>query len=134
MNVYIQKSGCLYRDGTLIGQGYSGHLDGWNNPGMQDIHSVGPIPRGRWRICGPPVDTAEHGPYVLRLEPLPGTQTFGRAGFLMHGDAIAAAQRGQASLGCIVMPRSVREGVWTSGDFDLTVVCEDSDLPLVCAP
>lgn len=132
MNVYVQKSGNLYRDGSLVGNGYSGHEDGRNNPELQAMHSVGPIPRGRWRICGPPQDTAEHGPYVLRLEPVPGTNTFGRSGFLMHGDAVALAQRGQASLGCIIQPRSVREGVWASGDYDLTVVCEDSDVPQVC--
>lgn len=132
MHVYVQKTGKLFRDGWVVGEGYSGHLDGWNNPQMQDIHSVGPIPRGRWRICGPPTDTAEHGPFVLRLDPQPGTETFGRSGFLMHGDAVAVAQRGQASLGCIIQPRIVREGVWGSGDYDLTVVSDDTDVPQAC--
>jgi hypothetical protein len=57
---------------------------------------------------------------VLRLEPEPDTDTFGRAGFLMHGDS--GAHPGEASEGCIIMPRNVREAVWTGGDHELEVV------------
>jgi len=71
---------------------------------------------------GPPVNTAAHGPYVLTLTPARSTNTFGRSGFLMHGDAVNAP--GTASKGCIIMPRTAREQVWNSGDTDLEVVPE----------
>ena len=66
--------------------------------------------------------SAEHGPYVLTLTPAPTTNTFGRSGFLMHGDSIIAP--GTASKGCIIMPHDAREQVWNSGDRDLEVVAE----------
>ncbi len=119
---YTQKTGELQRDGTHIAVGYSGARAGKNNPEMENVHNIGPIPRGDWTIVGPPVNTAEHGPFVLRLDPAAGTQTFDRNGFLMHGDSIESP--GCASQGCVIMPRSVREQVWNSGDRDLKVVAE----------
>jgi Protein of unknown function (DUF2778) len=120
MWTYAQSTGALLQNGTQVATGYSGHDDGKNNPSMQAIRDVGPIPQGDWTIVGPPVNTPDHGPYVLRLEPANGTNTFGRSGFLMHGDSIEAP--GCASLGCVIMPRNIREQVWASGDTDLEVV------------
>jgi hypothetical protein len=122
MWTYAQKTGALQQDGKAVGQGYSGADSGKNNPAMQAIHDVGPIPQGDWTISGPPKNTPEHGPFVLTLQPAAGTQTFGRTGFLMHGDSIKAP--GTASKGCIIMARDVREQVWNSGDRDLEVVAE----------
>jgi hypothetical protein len=59
---------------------------------------------------------------VLTLKPEADTQTFGRTGFLMHGDSIESP--GCASQGCVIMPRPIREQVWKSGDRDLQVVAE----------
>ena len=122
MWTYAQKSGDLLQDGQEIATGYSGRDNGKNNPAMQAVHNVGPIPQGDWTIAGPPFNTAKHGPYVLRLEPSPATNTFGRDGFLMHGDSIKSP--GTASEGCIIMPRVIREKVWESGDTSLQVVAE----------
>lgn len=122
---YVQKTGELQHDGAHVAIGYSGRDDGKNNPSMQAVPNVGPIPAGSWTIVGPPVNTPDHGPYVLRLEPTVGTNTFGRSGFLMHGDSVASP--GCASHGCIIMPRNVREQVWNSGNTDLEVV---PDLPI----
>ena len=122
MWTYAQKTGDLLQDGKPIATGYSGFDDGKNNPAMQAVHEVGPIPQGDWFIEGPPVNTAQHGPYVLTLTPAPGTNTFGRSGFLMHGDSVNAP--GTASKGCIIMARTAREQVWESGDTDLSVVPE----------
>jgi hypothetical protein len=121
---YFQKSGELAQDGNKIATGYSGAGAGKNNPEMQDVHNVGPIPQGDWTIYGPPVDTNTHGPYVLKLTAAPKTETFGRSGFLMHGDS--KEHPGTASQGCIIVPRKVREQVWESGDRDLKVVVENS--------
>src|SRR5579863_3670226 len=87
MWTYAQKSGDLLQDGHRIATGYSGIDNGKNNPAMQAVHNLGPIPQGSWTIVGPPVNTHDHGPYVLRLNPLPDTNTFGRGGFLLHGDS-----------------------------------------------
>lgn len=122
MWTYEQKTGVLLRDGQQVATGYSGFDLGKNNPDMQAAPNMGPIPQGEWTITGPPANTPDHGPYVLRLLPAPATQTFTRSGFLMHGDSIESP--GCASHGCIIMPRPVREQVWTSGDTDLVVVPE----------
>lgn len=117
---YEQISGRLTLNGILLGVGYSGHLEGKNNPAMQDDPGVGPIPQGLWDI-NPPQDTVRHGPYVMRLDPRVGTETFGRAGFLIHGDSID--HPGQGSEGCIVLsPRDKRSAIWQSGDTTLNVI------------
>jgi type VI secretion system (T6SS) effector TldE1-like protein len=117
---YAQKTGELNQDGKHVAKGYSGFDNGKNDPSMQELSNVGPIPQGQWTIAGPPANTADHGPYVLRLEPSPETNTFGRSGFLMHGDS--KEHPGCASHGCVIMPRPVREQVWNSGDRELDVI------------
>jgi len=119
MWTYIQKTGELSFNGAHVENGYSGADEGKNNPSLQAVHDVGPIPQGEWTITGPPFNSPDHGPFVLRLMPSNGTNTFGRAGFLMHGDS--SEHPGCASKGCIIMPRTVREKVWTSGDTELRV-------------
>ena len=84
---YAQETGELQQDGKHVATGYSGAGHGKNNPDMQEVHNLGPIPQGDWTIVGPPVNTADHGPYVLTLKPAADTPTFGRSGFLMHGDS-----------------------------------------------
>lgn len=113
--LYEQSTGRM-RDaaGDLVGVGYSGHDSGKNNPRMQDVADVGPIPVGLYKIM-PPVDTPTHGPFVLPLEPVDGTDTFGRSGFLCHGDSIP--HPGTASKGCIIQSRDVREKLAASGDL-----------------
>jgi hypothetical protein len=122
MWTYAQETGELQRDGQPVDKGYSGFGEGKNNPNMQAVHDVGPIPQGDWTISGPPRNTPEHGPFVLTLTAANGTETFGRSEFLMHGDSIQ--HPGEASKGCIIMPRATREKVWNSGDTDLQVVPE----------
>jgi len=119
---YAQKSGELQLDGRPVATGYSGAGAGKNNPALQNVRDVGPIPQGDWTIAGPPADTPDHGPYVLKLNPAAGTETFGRSGFLMHGDS--KEYPGCASHGCVILPRAVREHVWNSGDQELEVLAE----------
>lgn len=115
---YKQSSGWLSQDGENIAEGYSGAGDGKNNPAMQDVPNVGPIPTGTYTI-GEPSDTKTHGPYVLHLIPDPANEMFGRSGFLIHGDSVVAP--GTASEGCIILPRKVREQIWASGERELVV-------------
>jgi hypothetical protein len=116
--IYSQSYGQLSRDGVRVGCGYSGCGAGLNNPELQDEHSLGPIPRGTYYI-GKPRDTETHGPFVLPLTPVPGTQTFGRSGFLIHGDNSLGNHT--ASKGCIVMGPVIRHAIASSGDFEIQV-------------
>lgn len=119
MWTYEQRSGSMSQDGEPVAVGYSGAGEGKNNPDMQSVPNVGPIPVGLYSIDAP-VDTVTHGPFVLRLEPFPANQMFGRAGFLIHGDSVV--HPGTASEGCIILGRATREQIWNSGDHQLEVV------------
>ena len=119
MWTYQQSTGRLIRDDAVIATGYSGLDAGKNNPEMQEVHDVGPLPQGLYAI-GRPVDTAAHGPFVLPLTPDPGNTMFGRTGFLIHGDSLQ--HPGRASNGCIILPRPIRERIAASDDGELTVV------------
>lgn len=123
MTWYYQiTTGQIRDEEGQIAIGYSGHGEGLNNPAFQQVHNVGPIPCGDYEIVGPPVDTASHGPFVMRLEPKPGTETYGRSGFLLHGDSLEHAGEHLASEGCVVVSRGAREVIWESGDRDWRVV------------
>ncbi len=50
---YAQTTGELQRDDKLVATGYSGNGPGKNNPAMEDVPNVGPIPSGDWTIAGP---------------------------------------------------------------------------------
>lgn len=106
MWTYEQRTGRLFRDGVHVGTGYSGHDKGKNDPDLQHVPRVGPIPVGFYEI-GEPFDSSSHGPYVMRLNPHEENEMYGRDGFLMHGDS--KLMPGTASLGCIVQSRDVRE-------------------------
>lgn len=110
----------MTQNGVAKAVGYSGHGEGKNNPAMQSVHDVGPIPQGLWKMTALELETAEHGPYVIVLTPSPFTETFGRTGLLCHGDSVE--HPGCASLGCVIMPHPVREEMWTSDDHFLKVI------------
>lgn len=123
---WVQRTGALYDTlGELIGHGYAGHDAGKNNPALQNVRNIGPVPVGIYQI-EPPVDTATHGPYVLWLQPFTSNVMSGRAGFGIHGDSIQSP--GSASNGCIILPRPIRQRIWTSGDHTLEVVAEETEL------
>lgn len=124
MWTYIQFTGALIHYGMIFGYGYSGKGEGKNNPAMQHIHNVGPIPVGTY-IIQPPHDSETHGPFVLPLLPNATNEMFGRSGFLIHGDSIK--NPGTASEGCIILPRAVRNTIFKSEDVDLKVFAEYKD-------
>jgi Protein of unknown function (DUF2778) len=118
---YDQSTGDLFHDGEHVGTGYSGKgrklAEGRNNPDLQHVRNVGPIPGRHWRI-GNAENHPTTGPLSIRLTPKTGTNTFGRAGFLIHGNNSA----NDASTGCIIMARGIREEILASDDKDLEVV------------
>jgi hypothetical protein len=115
MLTYRQKTGEILRDGKLLAKGYAGFDDG------DGIRNVGPVPVGRYQVTRPFVHPTA-GSFVMRLLPLPGTQTFGRSGFLIHGDS--RKNPGAGSHGCIVLSRADRELVWATGERILEVVAD----------
>ena len=123
---YAQRTGLLYDPRMrIVGQGYSGRNEGKNNPEMEGVRNVGPIPRGKWFITGGAFFSPQHGPFCLALQAQPDTDTLGRTSFLIHGDSIM--HPGDASMGCIILTREVRHKIVASGDRDLEVV---DDVPL----
>ena len=119
MWIYNQSNGTFSQDGQVVGHGYSGLGVGKNNPALQNLADVGPIPQAIYEI-GPPFDTTTHGPHVMALSPAEGANTFGRSGFLIHGDSME--HLGAASHGCIILAHDVRVLVSSSGDTQLQVV------------
>jgi hypothetical protein len=114
-------NGELSRRGVVKGTGYSGHGEGKNNPFMQNVKGVGPLPTGVYWMGQEPFDHHIHGKYCLRLIPVTGTEMYGRAGFLIHGDNVH--HPGEASEGCIILDHDLRVQMATSGD--VLVVVED---------
>lgn len=117
-----QSSGTLTRETSEgvkeISRGYSGFEKGKNNPSLQEVKSIGPIPQGKWNITDV-YDSKNVGPFALKLEPIHVPNLNGRSQFRIHGDSIK--NPGRASHGCIILPRIVREQIWESGDRDLIV-------------
>jgi lipoprotein-anchoring transpeptidase ErfK/SrfK len=115
---YHQSTGQIEHDGRAVGLGYSGHGDGLNNPDMEEVHDVGPIPAGSWNI-GDPEDSPKLGPEAIPLDPV-GHDAHGRTGFFIHGDNMQMNHT--ASDGCIILARSIRDQIVNDGDRDLAVV------------
>lgn len=125
MWTWDQSAGTLSRNGAVVSRGYSGKGRGKNNPALQAERGIGPLPRGRYRI-GTPRTSARTGPFAMDLFPVDATpgdtrhDATGRSAFQIHGDSIKAP--GTASSGCIILPRSIREMIWRSGDHVIEVI------------
>lgn len=122
---YDQSSGELTHNGLLISKGYSGKDKGKNNPKLQGLAGIGPIPAGLWKMVSI-YDSKNVGPRAIMLHAVDSTPNddthdpSGRGSFRIHGDSVRAP--GTASRGCIILPRKVREQMWGSKDHELTVV------------
>lgn len=118
MWTYSQTHGILSASGGIeVGVGYSGTGAGRNNPAMQAVHDVGPLPEGFYLI-GPAYEHPKLGPLTMNLIPDIDNQMFGRSDFRMHGDNATH----DASEGCIVMEHGVRLRLSQSTDRRLQVI------------
>ena len=115
---YSQGSGALARNGVVLTSGYSGWRQGKNHADMEDQPDVGPIPHGVYLI-GRPHTSSRHGPHAMTLTPAEGTETYGRFGFLIHGDSIE--HPGEASEGCIILALRFRRMIADSQEDTLVV-------------
>ncbi|MDR1242308.1 MAG: DUF2778 domain-containing protein [Deltaproteobacteria bacterium] len=117
---YNQRSGQL-RDpqGRLCsGEGYSGAGPYKNLPEAERLRGAGPIPAGLYKIGAA---TGTRGPLTLPLLPL-GHDAAGRTNLRIHGDS--AKRPGEASTGCIILARAMREAICNSKSTELLVVNE----------
>jgi RHS repeat-associated protein len=102
-----------------IGTGYSGHGVGRNNPEMEDVPDVGPIPQGTWQIGHMYDNSGSTGPGTMNLTPIGGgALSSERDLFRIHGDNTI----GDASTGCIILGPGIRNRISNSGDNILQVV------------
>ncbi|MDB5432404.1 MAG: hypothetical protein JWP35_3520 [Caulobacter sp.] len=117
---YDQSTGDLFHDGKFVGTGYSGAgrtlAEGRNNGALEGASARGPIPCGKWKIAAPRTSNTT-GPVTMNLDPV-GHDAHGRTLFRIHGDN----REGNASHGCIILARPLRELIAGSGDADLVVV------------
>ena len=122
---YSQSTGALVdADKGVVAQGWAGNGEGKNNPAMQEVHGVGPLPQGRWMLGHWEAFHPGLGPLVCRLTQVEG-ETYGRDGFFIHGASQVldpAHGYGQESKGCLVLPRSQRELLQKTGVTHLQVV------------
>lgn len=125
MWVWDQSAGTLSLNGQLVSRGYSGKGRGKNNPALQGLRGIGPLPRGRYRI-GAPRDSERTGKFVMDLYPIDGTpndtvhDATGRSAFQIHGDSVS--RPGEASSGCIILPLAIRQRVARQRALNLEVV------------
>ncbi len=115
---YKQSTGELSCDGEFEGTGYSGAGIGHNEPDLQNIPNIGPIPVGLYKIGAAYDDIGKLGPCVMALDPLTDTNTFGRSLFRIHGDNV----NHDASHGCIILGPAIRRKIAASADRNLMVV------------
>jgi hypothetical protein len=128
--IYSQSTGKLFNDdGSYVDTGHSGHGVGLNNPAMQNVKNIGPLPQG-WYTIGAPITDKITGPYSLPLTPDPANEMYNRGSFLMHGGLSEpftepdgeVINPGQESDGCPIFSRVTREKVWNGPDHRLQVV------------
>ena len=125
---YSQTSGQMTQDdGTLVATGFSGnnsrpgvnpnHLQGMNNPEMQSVHCIGPLPQGTYSV-GPWGPHSELGPNSAALTQTSG-ETYGRDGFYIHGPGENDPEN--SSEGCIVIGHDERIAVMNLAPDQITV-------------
>lgn len=104
---YRQSTGeLLDADGALVAKCWAGHGQGLNNPIMEDVQCVGPLPRGLYHV-GPWQTHPRLGQHCAPLTQIQG-ESFGRSGFWVHGPSLNPDKYGQESEGCIVVPHGPR--------------------------
>lgn len=115
---YEQTRGDILIRNTQIGVGYSGFGPGLDNPDMEEVPNVGPIPRGLYDIVRWDDHHGDKGPQVAVLKPH-GHNAHGRSAFLIHGDS--PEMNHTASHGCIVASKTIRNALRASGETQLKV-------------
>ncbi|EHX9387120.1 DUF2778 domain-containing protein, partial [Escherichia coli] len=96
---YKVSTGVLSHNGEFVANCYSGAGESKDKPECESQRNRGPIPRGIYFIAG---WNNHKSAEAIILEPIAGTNTFGRDHFQIHGDK-KGQPPGSASAGCIIM-------------------------------
>lgn len=122
MLVFDRKKGTLSTTaGAVISRTtWAGFGAAANDPARERDQMVGPLPAGIYKM-GKPYQHPKLGRFVMNLDPLPGTNTFGRSLFRFHGDNTTPAPR-DASHGCVIDSYAVRERADREADRLLKVI------------
>lgn len=122
MLLYEIASGTLWDMASsgafAMGVGYSGSGRYKDDPEAVNVHHLGPLPPGAYKIEAPYTHD-ELGPLTFNLTPLAG-DLFGRSVFRIHGDS--KTHPGEASHGCIVLDHDVREEIKVDFTNDVLLV------------
>lgn len=111
--VWKQRAGQMWRDGALYAAGLAGHGDGKNNPDMQNVKGVGPLPQGWYTMTGIK-SGGPTGPDTIILVPDALNTMFGRGDFRIHGLKIGDPEH--SSDGCICFsPGALRRAIYAPG-------------------
>jgi hypothetical protein len=120
MYTFSQHSGVLRQNGLLVhAGGWAGQGEGKNNPSMQNVPNIGPLPRGHYLI-GRAYTHVHLGPIVMNLTPAQDNEMFWRYDFRIHGAAFKNPEL--SSHGCIIQPRDIRIRIDIGSDKLLEVV------------
>jgi len=127
MLTYSQSTGIMTRNGEEIARGWAGNdsrpkvnpdrVHGYNNPDAQNLHCIGPLPQGLYKIGEWGVHP-ELGAHSAPLTQVSG-ETYGRSGFYIHGPG---ADPANSSEGCIVIPHDPRLAVEATGETLVQVI------------
>jgi hypothetical protein len=122
MWTFKQANGQFRHDGNLVATGYAGRDAGKNNPAMENVKGIGPLPAGRYKAVELIEVHPKLGKYVIHLVPDEDTRKkivgYGRNpdSFFEHGDS--KEHPGLASHGCICVELAARMKFWKSPDDD----------------
>lgn len=124
---FIQSTGEMIAPDGEVFNGYAGNGPGLNNPAMQNVPKVGPLPVGQYTIGELESSHGHLGTNVAALIQSEANDMFGRSAFYIHGRK--GPDDMDASEGCIVMDHDDRMKVLTSADRQLVVVAYDGTDP-----
>jgi hypothetical protein len=128
MNIFHQKTGLIDLSNGEHSQGYAGHGEGKNNPEMENVRGVGPLPHGIYVAVSMFHHHPDLGAYAMLLQPDEETKAriiaLGRdpGSFFCHGDSYM--HPGDASDGCIILDRVTRLWIWNN-DHAIKVIPGD---------
>ena len=120
---YVNEQGPIGPMATPVAVGYSGNGSGLNNPYLQNVKNVGPIPVGDYTIGEQQNIITSTGVTLnaaMLLTQDESNNMFDRDDFVIHGDNSCGCQ--SASKGCIVLPLNIRNMIANSGDTKLKVI------------
>ena len=120
--IITQDNGVVVTTLAFAGNNYRADMNptgikGRNNPLIQDVHCIGPLPQGLYRVG----TWGTYHPVGQNAAPLTqiGGNTYGRSGFFIHGPG--ANDPMNSSEGCICVPHDDRMKIIALNPTTVTV-------------